>query len=226
MQKQGEKTTDQFYSIRLKELNSLLNKSQSKTSGALIEEAIMLTNTTFNEMKKVSKIAKDKIEFYNSKQAYFDKSLATMDIEMSKIKIAASNEMFSVITRRKVLEAYEAMMGDIKVQYEKRTNANRLIREVIVECNAKLNDTLLEKIYKPDSSRFIFDSIVEIFSSIVQSMIPFSDKAEWILEMSISKRKKEYLSNGDKLLSYLEDYNSILNSWLMLNNQFEKEVLN
>jgi hypothetical protein len=117
------------------------------------------------------------------------------------------------------------MAKDVQYQYDIRANANRQLRSAIEQCSADLQRTLLELIYKPNSSAFVTDSVVSILTKIVTGLIPYSDKAEMILETSITRRKNQYLSSGDKLLVYLEDYTNVLETWLLLNEQFEKEVL-
>jgi hypothetical protein len=144
----------------------------------------------------------------------------------AQINATATIELLTQDTKDKILAAGAAMAKDIQYQYDIRANANRQLRLAIDQCNTDLRKILLELIYKPNSASFVVDSVVSIFTKIVTGLIPYSDQAEMILEASITGRKKQYLSSGDKLLVYLEDYISVLQAWLLLNEQFEKEVLN
>jgi hypothetical protein len=72
----------------------------------------------------------------------------------------------------------------------------------------------------------MLDAAVAVLTKIVTGLIPYSGDADMILEGGIMHRKRKYLSEGDKLLSYLEDYIAVINAWMLLNAQFEKEVLN
>ena len=214
-----------FYNKRVSELEGLLKKSQSQTSKNLLQQALQLTRSSFSECERISKLANDKIIFYDNAKKKFDDLLKQMNVATAQIKAAATNELFTEDTKEKILLAGEAMAKDIQCQYDKRANANRLLRSAIEQCSTDLRTTLLELIYKPNSSALIIDSVVSIFKKIVTGLIPLSDKAEMILEASISGRKQQYLSSGDKLLIYLEDYISVLETWLLLNEQFEKDVL-
>ncbi|MBI3137740.1 MAG: hypothetical protein HYZ15_04065 [Sphingobacteriales bacterium] len=213
------------YNRRLGELEGLLKKSQSQTSRTLLEEAIQLTRHAFVECERISKLANEKIVFYDNAKKNFDEALKQMDRGIEKINAAATIELLSQDTKDKIIAAGQAMARDVKHQYEIRATPNRQLRAAIDQCNTDLRRTLLELIYKPNSSAFIIDAVVSIFTKIVTGLIPYSDKAEMILETSITNRKKQYLSRGDKLLVYLEDYISVLKAWLLLNEQFEKEVL-
>lgn len=215
-----------FYNRRLGELESLLKKSKSQTSKTLLGEAVQLTRHAFAECERVSKLANEKIVFYDDAKRKFDEALKQMDQGIEKINAAAKIELLSQDTKDKIIAAGEAMARDVKYQYEIRATPNRQLRAAIDQCSTDLKKTLLELIYKPNSSAFIVDVVVSIFTKIMTGLIPYSDKAEMILETSVTNRKKQYLSSGDKLLVYLEDYISVLKAWLQFNEQFEKEVLN
>lgn len=215
-----------FYNRRLSELEGLLKKSQSQTSKALLEEAINLTHQAFAECERIFKYAGEKITFYDNAKKKFDEALKQMNEATVKISAATTIELLSEDTKEKIIAAGQAMEKDIRYQYNIRNDANRQLRAAIDQCSTDLRRTLLELIFKPSSSAFIVDAVVSIFSKIVTGLIPYSDEAEMILETSITNRKKQYLLSGDKLLVYLEDYISVLKAWLLLNKQFEKEVLN
>lgn len=215
-----------YYNRRLGELGELLKKSQSQTSKALLEEAIQLTRYAFGECERISELANEKIVFYDEAKKKFDDALKQMGQGIERINATAKIELLSQDTKDKIIAAGEAMAKDVKYQYEIRATPNRQLRTAIDQCSTDLRRILLELIYKPNSSAFIADAVVSIFTKIVTGLIPYSNKAELILETNATNRKKQYLSSGDKLLVYLEDYISVLKVWLQFNEQFEKEVLN
>jgi hypothetical protein len=215
-----------FYNKRINELEDLLKKSKSQTSRALLEEAVKSTRHAFAECDRISKLAREKIVFYDNAKKKFDEVLIQMNEGTQKIYASAKIELFSNDTKDKIIAAGEAMAKDIQYQYDRRANANRQLRAAIDQCNTDLQHTLLQLIFKPNSSTFIADAVLSILTKVVTGLIPYSDQAELILETSITNRKKQYLSSGDKLLVYLEGYITVLKAWLLLNEQFEKEVLN
>lgn len=224
--KQTSNDPDKYYQIRLKELQSLLNKAESNASKTLLKDAIRLTRDSYATRQRLNQETITKVFTYDAEQLKLDQGLQHYLSQMLSIKDTASNEFFSEDTREKILAAYNGMIKDIQIGYDDKTLMNRSVRDAIYFCNEMMNEVLLEKIYKPDSNGFIFDGIISILREIVGQFIPNSDKAKMILELNISKRKKEYLSSGDKLFSYLEDYIAVLDTWSVLSNQFEKEVLN
>jgi len=213
-----------FYK-RLTELEILLKKTQSNTSRELLQKAIELTKSTFSRCELISGLAAERIVFYNNAKKKFDQGLSQMNEATSQIKAAAANELYSYDTKSKILAAAEAMTKDIQHQYDIQAEANRQLRTSIEQCNLDLRNTLLKFIYKPNSSSFIADSVISILGRVVTGLIPYSDKVELVLE-GFTNRKKKYLSDGDKLLSYLEDYITVLGAWSQLNDQFEIQVLN
>jgi hypothetical protein len=216
----------EYYTKRLDELEGLLKKSKSQTSKALLEKAIKLTRHSFVECERVSKLASEKTIFLDDAKRKFDEALKQMNEAIAIINGAANIELLSQDTKDKIIAAGQAMAKDIQHQYDIRANANRQLRTAIVQCSTDMRWTLLELVFKPNSSTFVVDSVISILAKIVTGLIPYSDKAEMILEVGTTERKEKYLSSGDKLLVYLEDYVNVLNTWLLLNEQFENEVLN
>jgi hypothetical protein len=216
-------TGKSYYERRMKELSDLLRKAKSNTSKTLIEEAIQLTKTSFSEYLRISNIADERIKFYDDAMLHFNNTMSTAKENIAKMY--GANEMFSDDTKSKIVVAADAMMEDLTFHYERRKLANRSVRDAIEFCNEELSKTLLELVYKPDPTSFTFDAAAAILKKIAEGWIPYSDKAEMILELSISRRKTEYLSSGDKLMSYLEDYISVLQTMIALMHQFEKDVL-
>lgn len=219
-------SSNSFYlTSRIQELNSLLSEAKSQTSKNLINQAIKISLDSFALYQKTSTRAIDKIQFLEGKRKEFDEKLALAKSEFAKFQLIAQNDFFSDETKQKVIAAAVSIDNDLQHQYNIRVNANFTIREAILYCNQELGKTLLEYIFKPNASSFIADSILDALKALVQKLIPYSDDIETIFSLSVSKRKKNYLSDGDKLLSYLEDYISMLNTWSILCLQFEKEVL-
>lgn len=217
--------TKDFYNRRISELTALLKKSGSNTSKDLIQEAIKLTHESFVECEKTTKHAENRIAFYDNKKEIFDKGLEQMKAGILQIEAAAVQDVFSQGTKDKIIAAKNAMMQDVQLQYDKQVNANRQLRAAIDVVSADLQSTLLKLIYKPNAASFMLDAVVAVFTKVVTGLLPYSDEAEMILEGGVMRRKKRYLSDGDKILSYLEDYIAVTNAWILLNQQFEQEVL-
>jgi hypothetical protein len=214
-----------YYGQRLAELESLFNKSQSETSKSLLGEAIQLTQHASAQCERITKLANERIVFYDNKKKKFDEFLKQMNEATAKINAASTIELLSQETKNKILSAGEAMAKDLLYQYDIRNNANRELRTAIDKCNADLNRTLLELIFKPNSSTFILDAVVSILGQIITGLIPYSDTVEMVLETNITNKKRKYLESGDKLLVYIEDYINVLKVWLLLSDEFEKRVL-
>lgn len=214
-----------FYSKRIEELKSLLNNSNSNTSKELISEAIELSEKAVSEYLFISTESVKQIKSLDEKQAKFDEQLKIMESQSEKMKSVSTMEFFSDATREKLTVAWLAVSEEINEKYERHTFANRSLRDAILFCCQELDTTLFDLIFKPNSSSFKADLILDVLKKIVQKLIPFSDDIESIFELSVSKRKKTYLSHGNKILTYIEKYISVLQSWLSLTDKFKEEVL-
>ena len=214
-----------MFDKRIRELNGLLEKAESKTSRALLEEAIGLTTKANSENLRIRKIAQAAICDYDSIFEKFNTGRKQLLQATDQIRALAANDLFSPATQQKATDAADAMDADIQFAYERRKLANRSVRDAIEFCDEQLTETLQQLIFKPNSASFTFDSVIAILTKIATGWIPYSDSAELVLETSVKKRKNDYLSSGDKILVYLEDYNAVVRTWLALNTQFEKDVL-
>lgn len=218
-------TNSNFFDTRIKELTELLKKSGSKTSTALLEEAIALTQKANSENQRINKIAQTAIADYDSIFDKFNTGRGQLHHATGQLRVMAANDLFSAATQQKAIEAANAMDADIEHAYERRKLANRSVRNAIEFCDERLTETLQLLIFKPNSASFTFDSVIAILTKISTGWIPYSDAAELVLEASVQKRKRDYLSSGDKILLYLEDYTVVVRTWLALNDQFGRDVL-
>jgi hypothetical protein len=140
-----------FYNRRISELSTLLRKSGSNTSKGLIQEAIMLTQDSFNECEKTIKHASERIKFYDKKKEIFDKGLVQMKAGISHIEAAAKQDTFSQDTKSKIIAAKDAMMYDVQTLYDKHITANRQLSAAIDVVSTDLEHTLLKLIFKPNA---------------------------------------------------------------------------
>lgn len=217
---------ENYFNRRLEELIGLFDKSASKTSGELIKQAMALTKKADTENNRVHKIALEGIAKYDLIFDKFKAGRETMQNAIEQIRASSATDVFSGLTKAKILDAADAMLMDAEAAFEDRKYANRSVRHAIEFCDEQLTEVLRTLIFRPNPTNFRFDAAVAILSKIVTGWIPYSDKGEIVLEACIKRRKNNYLSTGDKILIYLEDYITVVDTWLSLNYQFEKDVLN
>ncbi len=216
-----------YYEKRIEELKFLQQQAKSKTTANLIENAIVKSNLL---LQKNIRVQKQTVAFIHQEKEKYDKSLVLIDEklnllntglkDLSKLEGASDSQKADA---EKYLNKAKAIGQKTK---ENRIEVMKLQSKVMPETALALQDVLLDLIFKPNSSTFHYDTIMDGLKLIGGLFIPAFDSLMNAKDTPISvlMRKKQYLHSGDRLHVYLEQFLDIMEKWEALADEFIKLV--
>jgi len=212
----------EFYDKRIQELEDLLKQSQSQTLKVLIKKAIDETNKGLAKLLTVEKETVTYLKLEKSKTEdsvlKIDEKIELLNKEIDRFEVLDVSEAEKNITLKYLNEVLAA---------GKKTRSNKedvlkLSYTVMTNAAIQFENLILNIIYKPNSSSFHYDTIVDALNFIAGKFIPGFEELLTAKDnpMSVKMRKKKYVKSGDKILTYIEQYIDVLGKWEVLADQY------
>ncbi len=224
MTKGKEKDNDvlKFYEKRMKEFNYLFEQTKSKTLKALIGNSI---SESRNCLEKLIAIEKETASYLKLERESTTNSVAEIDRQIGLLDVELKKVHFLNISETEKKDALEYLNKVLTVGIKTKSNKEEVLRlSFIVLPNAvsQFENLLLNLIYKPNSSTFKYDTIVDVLNFLAGKLIPGIDAliSAKNSPISMNVRKKQYVKTGDKILTYIEQYLDVLDKWKALADQY------
>lgn len=216
-----------FYNKRIEELTTLRNKAISRTVKDLINKAILKSKELLEKnlalQQQTEVYIQDETEKYNSSMLTIVEKIEELDQEITKMKAL---EGVSEAQRNQVLDVLHNAKR-IGEQTKKNKEAAMRLQSIVMPKTAlAFQNLLLDLIYKPGVATFHYDTIVDGLKFIGGLFIPAFDSIMTAKNTPISAkmRKIQYISNGDKIIVYIEQYTDVMDKWETLADEYYKII--
>lgn len=217
----------QYYNKRIEELNFLEQQANSKTTKSLIEEAMEKSGKL---LQKNLELQKQTVRFIHQENAKLNATVAKIDEQLDLVRMQLSKlNQLSEVTEKQRFDAEEYLNKVIALGLktrEARATSINLQASVMAEASLTFQSVLLNDIFKPNSSQFNYDTIVDGLKFVAGLFLPTLDALMTVSETPASAllRKKQYLGKGNKVLVYLEQYLDVMEKWDLLAGEFMKII--
>lgn len=202
-----------FYEERCEELKNFLEKSESKTSKALFQEALDITDENIQVFLLLSKEAlKYHAQFNNETKV----TLNNFKIEIADIKSKITDfnsSKFDNSKKAKLRVKYEQRIDQLVNEINFKGSLHDLELDMRLKTYSSLKDLIFNHIFKPNSMDFKYEIILDVFKKIIQKMIPGSEEVETILSLSVKNQKYQSISSADRVNIYIEKYIDVSKLW-------------
>lgn len=206
----------EYYDKRIIELDKLLAHAKSQTLIDLITKAKKSTEENINKLITVQKAIILYLKNYQIRDdeflAKFTEQISLCSIEVKKIKETEAPKDAKLAA----LSVYENLADEFDKKITQRKELQELTYKVFISCANEFKRVLLEMIFKPNTSQFHYESIIEVLNYIASRFIPGLEEIKTISSFPIAIRRKQFAKSGDKVLIYLEQYIDVLEKWNIL----------
>ena len=208
-----------YHDSRIKEFDKLLTQVKSQTLIDLIKKAKAETEKAVEKLIEIQRSIVIYLKAYEIKNderlQEFGKQIDFQSQEVKKLKESDIDEPL----RRSLFQFYEELANKMAEGLAQREELRKLTFKVFTSCVNDFNIALLERIFKPNTKQFQYETIIDVLNYIANKFVPFLDEAKTISNFPITIRRKQFAKHCDKILIYLEQYLDVLEKWTSLGNK-------
>ncbi len=201
------------YERRCDELKTLLDKSESRTSKLLFQDALDITGANIKLFLKLSKTAVKFHDDFNKSTKVtlgkFDKELTEMQQKVLDVK----NANISKAEKLKIVNQHEQRINILIDEIKVKGALHDLELDMRFKCYDSLRDLLFNQIFRSNSSDFKYDIIIDLFKKVIQKLLPGSEEVETLISINVNERKCQSLSSADRINIYIEEYMDVSKLW-------------
>lgn len=218
-----------YYEKRTQELEHLKSQAKSQTLKTLITRAIDQSEAA---LQKLMSVKDETVTYIKSETTKYHQSNAKVEEQITLLK----NEIIKIdsienINNEAKEEALKYLNKVLNIGMKTKNNKKDVFMlqvDVMPRTALEFQNLLLELIFKPNSSSFHYDTIVNALKFLAGLFIPGLDNLATATDspISVSLRKKQYIESGDKILIYIEQYLDILEKWNGLADEYLKTLRN
>jgi hypothetical protein len=207
---------------RLTELEALKRSTNSKTSQELLTKGTAFSKWAIKSYLQLGQTVIALLEFRIAETGSVERELDNLSPAFEEFKSAAlgaiSDEHISVKEAEEWATNVVNFQQAISNYISARRDLTFISVETALEAMVDLAAELFEDIARPDHSQFHSEAAKELLMSAVKKIDIFSlwDDVETLKRMVPIARMTEYISDGDKVLFYVEAYNETVLEWIFI----------
>jgi len=214
-----------YYEIRMKELDHLLSQAKSNTLSGLISTAKHETEKSVSQLLEIRRGTLTYLAGYRqNNQVRIRKYSELLDLFIEK-----TNEFKTLVLppdiRNSLSDFYSQQVTEIQKRLKLEADMNDLVFKTYPFCAQEFSRVLLEMIFKPKTSSFNYETIIDVLNYIAGKLLPGLDELKMVSNFPVSVRKKTFAKSGDKILTYLEQYVDVLEKWQVLGQVYMKILI-
>ncbi|MBB1287029.1 hypothetical protein HRH25_21780 [Flavisolibacter sp. BT320] len=207
-----------FFVKRMSELNKLLNEAEADASKKLIATAIVYTDKS---MKLLTTVNKNATEYVNYLSNEADSSMKETKNLLEQFQMAQANLLNSGMPSDLVTTISDPILSQLVSSVELTVKKFNLSIEMLNLTTTLLKNVLLDEIFKPKEDEFNYNKIFQLLEYIASKLIPGLDELKIFRDLTkpAISIKKDFLNQGDKLFTYLEEYIDAVQKWFYLSEK-------